>query len=76
MSNICIGLKKISLGALDTRERDKDKETGLKEGEVIEMSIYKCFHYAMLAPSLLIYLPVFKETPAASSSPSRSAIEV
>ena len=38
MSNICIGLKKISLGALDTRERDKDKETGLKEGEVIEMS--------------------------------------
>ena len=37
MSNICIGLKKISLGALDTRERDKDKETGLKEGEEIQM---------------------------------------
>ena len=35
-----IGLKK---------KRDKDNETGLKEGEVIEMSIYKCFSiYAML----------------------------
>ena len=55
MSNICIGLKKISLGALDTRERDKDKETGLKEGEVIEMST-TVLHYAMLAPSLK-YLP-------------------
>ena len=50
MSNICIGLKKTSLGALDTRERDKDKETGLKEGEVIEMST-TVLPFAMLAPS-------------------------
>ena len=34
-----IGLKKTCLGVLDIEEiRDKDNETGLKEGEVIEMS--------------------------------------
>ena len=36
--NICIGLKKTCLGVLDRGERDKDNETGLKEGGVIEMS--------------------------------------
>jgi len=34
------GLKKTCLGVLDRREREKDNETDLKEGGVIEMSIY------------------------------------
>jgi hypothetical protein len=38
MSNIFIGLKMTCLGVLDRRERDKDSETGLKEGGGIEMS--------------------------------------
>ena len=38
MSNIFIGLKKTCLGVLDRGERDKDNNTGLKEGGVIEMS--------------------------------------
>ena len=38
MSNIFIGLKKTCLGVLDRGNRDKDNETGLKEGGVIEMS--------------------------------------
>ena len=38
MSNIFIGLKKTCLGILETGERDKGNETGLKEGGVIEMS--------------------------------------
>ena len=38
MSNIFIGLKKTCLGVLETGERDKDTETGLKEREGIEMS--------------------------------------
>ena len=33
MSNICIGLKKTCLGVLDTGDRGKDNETGLKERE-------------------------------------------
>jgi len=37
MSNICIGLKKTCLGVLDRRDRDKDNETGLKEGGGIEI---------------------------------------
>ena len=37
-SNIFIGLKKTCLGVLDRGKRDKDNETGLKEGKVIEMS--------------------------------------
>ena len=37
-SDIFIGLKKTCLGVLETGERDKDNETGLKEGEGIEMS--------------------------------------
>ena len=32
MSNIFIGLKKTCLGVLDRENRDKDNETGLKEG--------------------------------------------
>ena len=32
MSNIFIGLKKTCLGVLDRGDRDKDNETGLKEG--------------------------------------------
>ena len=35
-----IGLKKTCLGVLDREEREKYNETGLKEGGVIEMSIY------------------------------------
>ena len=40
MSNIFIGLKKTCLGVLDRGDRDKNNETGLEEGGVIEMSIY------------------------------------
>ena len=38
MTNIFIGLIKTCLGILDRGEREKDNETGLKEGRVIEMS--------------------------------------
>ena len=38
MTNIFIGLKKTCLGILDRGERDKNNETGLKEGGVIEIS--------------------------------------
>ena len=38
MSNIFIGLKKTCLGVLDRGDRDKDNETGLKEGGDIERS--------------------------------------
>ena len=38
VSNIVIGLKKTCLGVLDRGEREKDNETGLKEGGGIEMS--------------------------------------
>ena len=38
MSNIFIGLKKTCLGVLDRGDRDKENETGLKEGGGIEMS--------------------------------------
>ena len=37
-SNILIGSKKTYLGVLDRGERDKDNETGLKEGGGTEMS--------------------------------------
>ena len=37
VSNIVIGLKKTCLGVLDRGEREKDNETGLKEGGVIEI---------------------------------------
>ena len=37
MSNIFIGLKKTCLGVSDRGDRDKDNETGLKEGGGIEM---------------------------------------
>jgi hypothetical protein len=33
MSNIFIGLKETCLGVLDRGDRDKDNETGSKEGE-------------------------------------------
>ena len=39
MSNIFIGLKKTCLGVLDREERDKDNETGLKEGGGIRIEI-------------------------------------
>jgi len=32
MSNIFIGLKNTCLGVLDREDREKDNETGLKEG--------------------------------------------
>ena len=34
---IFIGLKKTCLGVLDTRDRDKDNEIGLKKGRVIKI---------------------------------------
>ena len=42
--NIFIQLKKTCLGVLDRGDREKYNETGLKEGGVIEMSIYSAFH--------------------------------
>ena len=39
------------LGVLDRGDRDKESETGLKEGGGIEMST-TVLHFAMLAPSL------------------------
>ena len=50
MSNIFIGLKKTCLGVLDRGNRDKDNETGLKEGEGIEMSTTVL--HSRAAPSL------------------------
>ena len=39
------GLKKTCLGCFKIEEiREKDNETGLKEGGGIEMSIYSAFH--------------------------------
>ena len=52
MSNIYfIGLKKTCLGVLEKREREKNNETGLKEGGGIKMST-TVLPFAMLAPSL------------------------
>ena len=53
---IFIGLKKTCLGILDRGERDKNNETGLKKGGVIEMSTTVL--HSRAAPSLLIYLPM------------------
>ena len=52
---IFIGSKKTCLGVIDTRERDKDIETGLKEGGGIE--ILTTVLHSRAAPSLCIYLP-------------------
>ena len=49
VTNIFIGLKKTCLGVLERGERDKNYETGLKEGGVIEMSTTVLSIYAMLA---------------------------
>ena len=55
MSNIFIGLKKTCLGVLERAERDKYNETGLKEGEGIEMSTTVLHSRAALS---LKYLPI------------------
>ena len=52
--NIFIGLKKTCLGVLDRGDREKDNETGLKEGGGIEMSTTVL--HSRAAPSLE-YLP-------------------
>ena len=44
------------LGVLERGERGDDNETSLKEGGEIEMST-TVLPFAMLAPSLCIYLP-------------------
>ena len=50
MSNIFIKLKKDLFGSFRIEgERDKDNATGLKKGELIEMSNYSASIYAMLA---------------------------
>ena len=51
MSKYFIGLKKTCLGVLERREREKDNETGLKEGKVIE--IETTVLHSRAAPSLL-----------------------
>ena len=50
MSDIFIRLKKTCLGVLDRGERDKDNETGLKEGRV--MKIETTVLHSRAAPSL------------------------
>ena len=50
MSNIFIGLKKTCLGVLERGDRDKDNETGLKEGGEIKMSTTVL--HSRAAPSL------------------------
>ena len=45
------------MGVLDRGERDKDTETGLKEGRVIKIET-TVLPFAMLAPSLCIYSPL------------------
>ena len=57
MSKIFIGSKKTCLGVLDKEDRDKDNEICLKEGRAMKI-LTTVLHYAMLAPSLCIYLPV------------------
>ena len=57
MSNIFIGLKKTCLGVLDRRERDKNNETGLKEGGGIEKSTTVLFHIRDARSFALKYLP-------------------
>ena len=47
--NIFIGLKKTCLGVLDREDCDKDSETGLKEGEGIEMSTTVLLLYLLTA---------------------------
>ena len=58
--NILIGLKMTCLGILDRGDREKDNETGLKEGGVIEMSNYSAFHIrdARSLSLFVFYLPV------------------
>ena len=56
MPKIFIGLKKTCLGVLDRGDRDKDNNTGLKEGGGIEMSTTVLSIFAMLASLRLKYL--------------------
>ena len=58
--------KKTCLGILETGERDKGNETGLKEGGVIEMSIYSAFHIrdARSPFAFVYYLPPFPCVPS------------
>ena len=49
------GLKKTCLGVLDRGDRDKDSETGFKEGGGIKMSIYSAFHIRDACSLSLLY---------------------
>ena len=67
------GLKKTCLGVLERGDRDKDIETGSKEGGVIEMSIYKCFPLRDARSLRFKYLPAIlprRMAEASSSTPS------
>ena len=60
VTNIFIGLKKTCLGVLDRGDRDKNNETDLKEGGVIEMSTTVLHSRAALSleylrPHLLLF---------------------
>ena len=56
------------MGVLDIGERDKNNETGLKEGGGIEMSTTVLSIYAMLALLLLDYLPLLTRSLMAPTS--------
>ena len=65
--NIFYWVKKTCLGVLDIEEiRAKDNATGLKEGGVIEMSIYSAFHIrdARSPFAFVYYLPPFPCVPS------------
>jgi len=61
ISSICIGLKKICLGVLDRRERDKNNETGLKEGGGIEMSTTVLSIYETTKVRIEMWIQFFKK---------------
>ena len=59
--NIFIGLKKTCLGILDRRDRDKNNETSLEEGRLIDISTTVLHSRAApsLAAPLLLYILTF-----------------
>ena len=65
------GLKKTCLGVLDREDRDKDNETGLKEGSGIEMSTtvlpFACRSFALILLTIEKTPKYFFQVPLESS---------